>query len=266
VSGVLGHSGSGVVIMRTFVLISVGFVVAVLLVLGCPKKQDSPAPLQPPAPPGPVLADLPIEMTVKQRTTTAVPGADGALSVTIDDITRGQAMISLAGRDGVVVLGPTSLAEGRSAVFKLADTSYSVTLKELDNELVGDDSATLLFSKRLPSDESSRSDSAREGANGDDAVSERDKIEKLIEHVGSLEGAVFIRNGEEYTPAEAAEHLRRKWESAGGEIATADDFIEKLASKSSVSGEEYKLRLKGGTELSSGEYLRKRLAEIERTE
>ncbi len=252
--------------MRTFVLLSVGFVVAVLLVLGCPKKQDSPAPLQQPPATAPMLVDLPIEMTVKQRTTTAVPGSDEALRITIDDVTRGQVMVSLAGKDGNVVLGPTSLAEGKSAKFKLGEKSYSVTLSELDNELVGEDSARLVFSDSLPAEESSTGDSAREGANGDDAVAERDKIEKLIDHVGSLEGAVFIRNGEEHTPAEAAEHLRRKWESGGGEIATADDFIEKLASKLSVSGEEYKLRLKDGTELSSGEYLRERLAEIERTD
>jgi hypothetical protein len=249
--------------MRTFVLISVGFVAAVLLVLGCPKKQDSPAPLQQSAPPGPVLADLPIEMTVKQRTTMAVPGSDEALSVTIDDVTRGQVMVSLAGKDGNVVLAPTSLAEGKSAKFKLGDKSYSVTLSELDNELVGEDAARLVFSDRLPADGASAGDSAATLGAGADAVSERDKIEQLIDHVGALQGAVFIRNGEEHPPAEAAEHLRRKWESAGGEIATADDFIEKLASKSSVSGEEYKLRLQDGTELSSGEYLREQLQKTE---
>jgi hypothetical protein len=232
-------------------------------VLGCPKKQDSPAPLPQPAPPGPVLADLPIEMTVKQRTTTAVPGSDEALSVTIDDVTRGQVMVSLADKDGNVVLGPTSLAEAKSAKFKLGEKSYSVTLSELDNELVGEDSARLVFSDTLPADVSSTSDPSSRTVNGDDTVSEHDKIEKLIEHVSSLEGAVFIRNGEEHSPVEAAEHLRRKWESASGEIATADDFIEKLASKSSMSGEEYKLRLKDGTELSSGEYLLEQLQKIE---
>jgi hypothetical protein len=248
--------------MRTSVLIGVGVVVAVLLVLGCPKKQDAPAPLQQPAPPGPVLVDLPIEMTVKQRTTTPVPGSEEALSVTIDDVTRGQVMVSLAGKDGNVVLGPTSLAEGKSAKFKLGEKSYSVTLSELDNELVGEDSARLVFSDSLPAEGASTGDSASRAAGTEDAASERDKVDQLIEHVGALQGAVFIRNGEEHTPAEAAEHLRRKWEAAGDEITTVEGFIEKLASKSSVSGEEYKLRFKDGTEQPSGDYLRKQLQKM----
>jgi hypothetical protein len=257
------HKASEGVIVRTFVLIAVGFVVAVLLVLGCPKQQETPPPLQQAPPSGPVLADLPIEMTVKQRTTTAVPGSDEALSVTIDDVTRGQVMVSMADKSGNIVLAPTSLAAGKSATFKLGEDSYSVALKKLDNELVGDDSATLVLSDWPPAKELSQDDSTSQDKNANETASEHDKIEMLIDYVGSLEGAVFIRNGEEHSPTEAADHLRRKWESAGNEIATANDFIEKLASRSSVSGEEYKLRFKDGTELRSSEYLRDQLQKIE---
>jgi hypothetical protein len=244
--------------MRTFVLISVGFVVAVLLVLGCPKKQETPAPLQQPPPTAPRLVDPPIEMTVKQRTTTSVPGSDQALSITIDDVTRGQVMISLAGKDGNVVLGPTSLAEGQSAKFKLGEKPYSVTLSELDNELVGEDTARLVFSDTLPADASLTDDSASRDASTDDAVSEHAKIEQLIDHVAALQNATFIRNGEEHTPAEAAEHLRRKWEAAGDEITTVEDFIEKIASKSSTTDEPYRIRFDRG-ETDAGIWLRNRL-------
>jgi hypothetical protein len=246
--------------VRTSVLIGVGFVVAVLLVLGCPQKQETPAPLQQPAPPGPVLTDLPIEVTVKQRTTMAVPGSDEALSVTIDDITRGQVIVSLAEKDGNVVLAPKSLAEGASATFKLGGKAYSMTLSELDNEVVGEDSARLVFSDTLPADGSSTSDSAGRAAN---AASERDKIERLIDQVGTLQNATFIRNGEEHTPAEAAEHLRRKWEAAGNEITTVEDFIDKIASKSSISGEAYRIRFDRG-EVDASEWLRVRVSFNER--
>ena len=251
--------------MRTFVLIGVGFVVAVLLVLGCPKQQETPAPLQQPPSTAPRLVDLPIKMTVKQRTTTAVPGSEEALSVTIDDVTRGQVMISLADEDGNVVLAPTSLAEGKSANFKLGEKSYSLTLSELDNELVGEDSARLVLSDILPADGSSTSDSANQDAPVADAVSERDKIEQLINHVGALQGAVFIRNGEEYKPAEAAAHLRRKWQAAGDEITTVEDFIEKIASKSSASGEPYRIRF-DRSESDAGDWLRTRLELMEHDE
>jgi len=250
--------------MRTIVLITVGVALAVLLVLGCPTKPETPAPQQQPVPqPAPKLTGLPIEMTVKQRTTTVVPGSGGAVSLTIDDITRGQVMVSLAAKDGAVLLGPTSLAEGKSAEFKLGDESYFVLLEALENELVGDDSATLVFSDTLPPEEAP-ADAASEGEEEPSAELEAAKIEQLIEHVASLEGAVFIRNGQEHPPAEAAAHLRRKWEAAAVEITTAEQFIEQLASKSSVSGAPYKIRLRDGTEMPSGDYLRQRLAEMER--
>ena len=43
-------------------------------------------------------------------------------------------------------------------------------------------------------------------------LSEPQKIEALITSVEQLKGAVFIRNGSEYSGAQAAHHLRMKWE------------------------------------------------------
>jgi hypothetical protein len=92
---------------------------------------------------------------------------------------------------------------------------------------------------------------------------ERAKIQGLIEQVDGLKGAVFIRNGAEHTPAEAAEHLRRKWDAAGDQIATVDEFIDNIASKSSTSGEPYRIRTKDGKEMEAGVYLRDQLEQIE---
>jgi hypothetical protein len=249
--------------MRTVVLISVGFIAAVLLVLGCPSKPESPAPPQQPVPQAPKFAGLPIEMTVKQRTTTSVPGSGGAVSLSVDDITSGQVMASLAGKDGSVLLAPTSLVEGQSAQFKLGDKSYFLLLEALDNELVGDDSATFVFSDSLPAEEPLPHEPVGEDDRATDKNLEHEKVKRLIEHVGALEGAVFIRNGQEHTPAEAAEHLRRKWEAAAGEAATAEEFVDKAASKSSLSGEPYRIRTKDGVETEAGPYLKKRLGEME---
>jgi hypothetical protein len=97
-------------------------------------------------------------------------------------------------------------------------------------------------------------------------LSEEQKIDALIADIGNLPGAVFIRNRTEHTPAEAADHLRRKRDSAGRQVTTARQFIEHLATKSSLSGEPYRIRMKDGTDVPAGEYLTKRLAEIESTQ
>lgn len=49
----------------------------------------------------------------------------------------------------------------------------------------------------------------------------------------------FIRNGENFSGVEAADHLRTKLDYAYNEIETAKEFIEHLATKSSMSGEYY---------------------------
>ena len=92
--------------------------------------------------------------------------------------------------------------------------------------------------------------------------SESQKIEWLISRVASLEDAVFIRNGDEHSPAEAAKHMRRKWKNAGDKIKTAEAFIERLATRSSLSGKPYKIRFKDGKEVESGPWLRGELEEL----
>ena len=97
---------------------------------------------------------------------------------------------------------------------------------------------------------------------GDTALTETEKIERLLDVVRTT-NIVFIRNGEEHTGPDAEQHLRGKWKLAVKEIATARDFISKLASRSSTTGEEYRVRLADGSELPSGDWLTARLAEIE---
>lgn len=90
-------------------------------------------------------------------------------------------------------------------------------------------------------------------------LTETERIESLIQHVETLEGAVFIRNGEEHDCTAAAKHMRDKWNWKKKEIETAEDFIRVAATKSSMSGEVYRIRFKDGHEEKCGEYLRKQL-------
>lgn len=94
-------------------------------------------------------------------------------------------------------------------------------------------------------------------------LTEPQKIEYLIAFIAKQDGA-FIRNGSEYTPAQAAEHLRMKWKKGGSAIKTANDFIEKLATSSSMSGKPYQIKFKNGRTAQVGPLLRLELARIEK--
>jgi hypothetical protein len=96
---------------------------------------------------------------------------------------------------------------------------------------------------------------------------EKAKIERLIEHVGSLKDAKFVRNDVEYDAATAAKFLKAKWDANSGDIASARDFIEKTATKSSTTGKPYLIRLKQGEatkEVKSGDYLLEQLKLLEK--
>jgi len=94
-------------------------------------------------------------------------------------------------------------------------------------------------------------------------LSEAQKIQALIHSVETLQGAVFIRNGSEYDSAKAADHLRRKLDYAGKRITTADQFIDKLATGSSMTGKPYKIRFADGRTVESAVYFHEQLRKLE---
>jgi len=194
----------------------------------------------------PSIANLPVSITVKQRSTSPVPGTNEELKLTVEDITRGQVMVSLAGKDGNVVLAVRSLKPSESATFRFGDQKYSLSLTELNNAVIGEDFATFMIADA-----------------GGKQLSELQKIERLIAAVEAAEGAVFRRNGADHAPKDAADHLRQKLRAAGGRITTADQFIEHVASKSSLTGEQYEVRFADGRVIPAGDFFRGELAKLE---
>jgi len=93
-------------------------------------------------------------------------------------------------------------------------------------------------------------------------LTEAQKIDKLIAYVEVTE-AKFVRNGTEYSGVDAAKHLRMKREKAGKKITTARQFIDYLASKSSMSGEPYLMKFKNGTTLPVRDILYHQLKKLE---
>ncbi|NDK57705.1 DUF5329 family protein [Pontibacter fetidus] len=93
-------------------------------------------------------------------------------------------------------------------------------------------------------------------------LSETEKINLLIESISTMKGATFIRNGSEHTCQEAAAHLKAKYEKHGSKIKSADEFISYLATKSSASGEVYKIRFADGHEEPTAEVLHHLLEQL----
>ncbi len=93
--------------------------------------------------------------------------------------------------------------------------------------------------------------------------SEEQKIEKLINYIEKSE-ALFIRNGTEYPAKEAADHLRMKRKKAGNKVKTAKDFIDLIASKSSMSGEAYQMKFKNGAIINTRDMLNNELRKIDK--
>ncbi len=87
------------------------------------------------------------------------------------------------------------------------------------------------------------------------AGEEKTKIEGLISHIEGLESASFIRNGKDYTAANAGKFLRAKWQRDDKEVKTAADFIAKVATASGTTGKPYVIRFKDGKETPCADYL-----------
>ncbi len=77
------------------------------------------------------------------------------------------------------------------------------------------------------------------------ADSQKEEIDHLLQYVGNSD-VIFIRNGQEHTPAEAMEHLTLKRNYFKNRINSAEDFIRLCATKSLISGDLYMVRLKDG--------------------
>jgi hypothetical protein len=87
------------------------------------------------------------------------------------------------------------------------------------------------------------------------------EIDYLLALIGES-GCEFYRNGTWYDSKRAADHLRSKFDLLAGrdQIETAEDFIEKAATSSSMSGQQYKIRCGGAAPVTTREWLLDALA------
>jgi len=95
-----------------------------------------------------------------------------------------------------------------------------------------------------------------------DAVAE---IAHLLAYVESS-SCRFNRNGTWYDSREASAHLAQKerYLEDRGQIASAEDFIAKAATKSSLTGKPYTVRCASGPIMASAEWLLAALQRLRR--
>ncbi|MCL2872257.1 MAG: DUF5329 domain-containing protein [Betaproteobacteria bacterium] len=95
------------------------------------------------------------------------------------------------------------------------------------------------------------------------AMSEEEKITALIASVKDTpEGTQFVRNGKAYSVTEAIDHLNYKYARAKSKVKTAEDFIKYVASKSSMSGEDYLIRYPDGKTATAEAFFAERLRKL----
>ncbi len=80
------------------------------------------------------------------------------------------------------------------------------------------------------------------------------EIDYLLTTMSNSECA-FVRNGKRYDAKEAEEHLRMKLKRGKRYAPTTELFIERLASKSSMSGKLYFIECEDKEPIPSGEWL-----------
>ena len=95
-------------------------------------------------------------------------------------------------------------------------------------------------------------------ARADDGAAE---IEYLVTAIGAS-GCAFIRNGKQYDAADAEAHLRMKYNRGRRYASTAEQFIERLASASFLSGKPYFIQCAADDPVPAGTWLRRRLNEL----
>ena len=86
------------------------------------------------------------------------------------------------------------------------------------------------------------------------------EINALLTEIGAS-GCEFYRNGTWYDAKRAQAHLHMKYQSlAGGDqVTSAEDFIARVATRSSFTGQPYQIRCRGGSAQAFAAWLREKL-------
>ena len=83
---------------------------------------------------------------------------------------------------------------------------------------------------------------------------ENEEIEYLLDQIGSS-GCAFVRNGKAHDSEAAAAHLAMKYRRAQRYVGSAEQFIERIATGSSWTGEPYQVACEDKAPVASAAWL-----------
>lgn len=94
---------------------------------------------------------------------------------------------------------------------------------------------------------------------------EEARVNAMLDALSQQKTLVFVRNGTEHNSEEAVSHLRLKLGNTRNRIDTAEQFIDKVASSSSISGKPYTVKIPGQPDENAKAYLDKLIAQTDKT-
>ncbi len=91
-------------------------------------------------------------------------------------------------------------------------------------------------------------------------LAEKDgEIAYLLQFVEQSQ-CIFVRNKTQHSSSEARQHMERKYKHIQKRVKTSEDFIRYAASRSSLSGNDYRV-VCGEQEMSSSDWLQEALVD-----
>ena len=94
---------------------------------------------------------------------------------------------------------------------------------------------------------------------------EEARINAMLEGLAQKKDLIFVRNGDEHTCYEAVSHLRLKLGNTRNRIDTAEQFIDKVASSSSITGKPYIVKIPGKSDENAQPFLHALIAQTDKT-
>ena len=87
---------------------------------------------------------------------------------------------------------------------------------------------------------------------------QKPEVQHLLNYLKNS-GCQMERNGSKHDAQEAVAHIKKKYEYYKDDIKTTEDFIERSASRSSLSGRAYKVHCPGEEARPTGDWLKEEL-------
>ena len=94
---------------------------------------------------------------------------------------------------------------------------------------------------------------------------EEARINAMLEGLAQKKDLIFVRNGDEHTCDEAVSHLRLKLGNTRNRIDTAEQFIDQVASSSSITGKPYIVKIPGKSDENAQPFLHALIAQTDKT-